>query len=62
MPAIELRFKKGGRVQMDFMGFPGNSCEQAEDELKERLKSLKFDTQDEEPKEDELLQEEQEYE
>ena len=62
MPTIDVKIKKGGKIEMDYMGFPGSSCEQAEEDLKDRLKALKLEHEEKEPKPDELLQEEHEFE
>ena len=62
MPTIKVKVKPGGKIETDFEGFPGMSCQNAEEELRSRLTQLKMETVSEEPKEDELLQEEEQYE
>jgi hypothetical protein len=37
------------------MGFDGDECDMAEEDLRERLKNLKIDTEIEDRKDDELL-------
>jgi len=60
MPVIEIVVKDGGEMEMDFKGFEGNSCKIAEDDLRNRLRSLRLEVLEEKPKDDELLQEENE--
>jgi hypothetical protein len=62
MPTIEFKVKKGGKIDADYMGFDGDECDMAEDDLRERLKNLKIDTEIEDRKDDELLQEEEQVE
>jgi len=62
MPEIQFKIKKGGKIEADYMGFEGNDCDMAEDDLRQRLKNLKLETQVEDRKDDELLQEEEQYE
>jgi hypothetical protein len=57
MPTIEVRIRKDGTIEADFNGFPNSSCDQAEDEILEKLKSLKMRKMVEERKDDELIQE-----
>lgn len=62
MPFIQIKVKKGGKLETDYEGYPNSMCNQAEQEFKDRVKNLKLETIDEEPKDDELLQEETHYE
>ena len=62
MPEIEIKVKKGGKIEADYMGFEGDDCDMAEQDLKQRLKNLKLDTEVEDRKDDELMQEEEQYE
>lgn len=62
MPVIKIKVKDGGIIETDYEGFPGMSCKVAEDELRSRLSDIKFEKISDEPKEDELLQEEKQYE
>jgi hypothetical protein len=61
MPVVEIKIKKNGKIEADFQGFPNNSCDQAEDEIFEKLKNLKMKTLIEDRKDDELLQEDLQY-
>ncbi|MEM2941652.1 MAG: hypothetical protein QW304_08925 [Thermoproteota archaeon] len=40
MKAIRTEISKGGRVKIEFIGFPGNSCSQERERLREVLISL----------------------
>lgn len=62
MSLIEFKVKKGGKIDADYMGFDDDECDMAEEDLRERLKSLKIDTEIEDRKDDELLQEEEQVE
>jgi hypothetical protein len=62
MPVIEFKIKKGGKIDADYMGFDGDECDMAEEDMKTRLKNLKLDTEIEDRKDDELLQEEEQVE
>ena len=59
MPVVEIKIKKNGKIEADYQGFAGNMCDQAEQEVLEKLKRLKMETQVEDRKDDELLQEEE---
>jgi len=61
MPVVKLKIKKGGKIEADFMGFQNSFCDKAENDIKARLKNLKLEGISEERKDDELLQEENEY-
>jgi len=64
MPFIKVRIKPGGKIELDFEGFPNSTCNMAHDEILEKLKKLglELNTMSEKPKEDQLLQQEEMYE
>ena len=63
MPFIQIKVKKGGIIETDYENFPNNMCNETEQEFLDRMKHvLSMEIKSEEPKEDELLQEETHYE
>jgi len=62
MPVIEFKVKKGGKIVADYMGFDGDDCDMAEMDLVARLKALKLETEVEDRKDDEMVQEEEQVE
>lgn len=62
MPNIKIKIKPDGKIETDYIGFPNNFCDKAEHDLLARLRNLKMETEMEERKDEELLQEEEQYE
>ena len=64
MPIIQVRIKKDGTVDIDYEGFPNNSCDQHHEELLKKLRErgIELATMVEDRKDTELLQEETEVE
>ena len=64
MPFVKVRVKPGGKVELEYEGFPNSTCNAANNELLDKLRNRGIDitTESEIPKEDELLQEEELFE
>jgi len=58
MPSVKIIIDKVGNVEMDYMGFQGQTCKIAEKNIMERIKNLRMTSTQQEDKlhEDEMME------